>query len=580
MRFISLSLLAAAAALPGCAVSVDYTGKTCSAPGDCPSGYVCGTGGTCQKEAAGDPDGSVNPSDGGSGAPDAGAADGGGCLDTKNDPNNCGSCGTVCNAPQGGLPACSGGRCVGSCFNSGEQVCGAGLGGGGYCANLNTAPSNCGSCGHSCGSDSCVGGQCVPGCTGAGLRLCGTPATCVDVTTDPSNCGLCGIACQPPTGGIGTQCSNGACVGQCVQGQALCGADAASKGGGYCADFLTDLQNCGSCGNPCTGSGASCVAGTCNIPSMKIWMPEAPNPNNFAWQGRQTRFRSTTGQGCTSLVAMAMGPTAFCYASQGGQLMCAGRIYQTNFGSSFKAVANITGVDQILIGPSSICVHTTVNGVGQAQCLGANGNGQFGSGTTNSTTQWSYWGSGLAIDALAVGSWGTLCGRQPNSVVSCSGVNYGLTPTVAFTSATSVWLSGNNPKFNDQMVVRASGGNADCQVTNSGSLLCRDGNYRGNSVVDGGWRQMPNLLGIPEACWLESSGLLMCDQTTNPLNFGSQVLAIALEPNSDSLCAAWNDGSITCIGDNTDFKLGVGSSTPLTSEQMVAPRGSISTTCH
>ncbi|HEY8039719.1 MAG TPA: hypothetical protein VIF15_07990, partial [Polyangiaceae bacterium] len=53
---------------------------------------------------------------------------GGSCVNTTNDPKNCGSCGATCG---GGL-VCSSGKCAVGCA-TGQTLCGAGT-----CANLQT----------------------------------------------------------------------------------------------------------------------------------------------------------------------------------------------------------------------------------------------------------------------------------------------------------------------------------------------------------------------------------------------------------------------------------------------------------
>jgi alpha-tubulin suppressor-like RCC1 family protein len=69
----------------------------------------------------------------------------GACIDTRSDPNNCGSCGTVCTTtdPQASGAACFGGSC--------EPVCNAPYTGcAGSCVDTSSDPNNCGSCGQVC----------------------------------------------------------------------------------------------------------------------------------------------------------------------------------------------------------------------------------------------------------------------------------------------------------------------------------------------------------------------------------------------------------------------------------------------
>ena len=73
---------------------------------------------------------------------------------------------------------------------------------------------------------------------------------CVSAETDNNNCGGCGNIC---TGG--QTCQGGAC---CPSGQYGCF--------GACLNVETDNNNCGGCGTKCT-SGQTCQSGTCTCPS-------------------------------------------------------------------------------------------------------------------------------------------------------------------------------------------------------------------------------------------------------------------------------------------------------------------------
>ena len=81
----------------------------------------------------------------------------------------------------------------------------------------------------------------------AGQTAC--PGGCVNTTTSSNNCGACGNVC---TGG--KTCTNSACV--CPAGRTDCT--------GTCVDLATDSNNCGACGTVCTG-GTACGASTCSV---------------------------------------------------------------------------------------------------------------------------------------------------------------------------------------------------------------------------------------------------------------------------------------------------------------------------
>ena len=146
------------------------------------------------------------------------------CTNLSGDVSNCGSCGHACGSGE----FCAGGSCV-PC----SPVCG------GACVDLTADSANCGSCGNAClASEVCTGSACVTCST-----LCG--GACVDLTAE-ANCGSCGNACL-----ASEVCTNGACV-TC---STLCG--------GACADLANDNLNCGSCGNACP-PGESCGSGSCS----------------------------------------------------------------------------------------------------------------------------------------------------------------------------------------------------------------------------------------------------------------------------------------------------------------------------
>ena len=158
------------------------------------------------------------------------------CVDTTNDPANCGSFGTWC--PVGEV--CSGGQCALDC-NGGTTKC-ANL-----CVDTQSDPKNCGFCGNACpGAMVCTQGGCNTSCQG-GTSQCGQ--ACVDLKVDPSNCGQCGNAC--PGGQV---CSNGQCALTCGSGLTKCG--------NFCVDTTNDQKNCGKCGFVCQGTD-KCISGSC-----------------------------------------------------------------------------------------------------------------------------------------------------------------------------------------------------------------------------------------------------------------------------------------------------------------------------
>ena len=161
---------------------------------------------------------------------------GGACADTRDDPRNCGACGTVC----GDGEICRDGVCTFSC-PSGQVACGDG------CYNLSASPNHCGACGNACDAGQvCSEGACDSACP-AGQVEC--EGGCFDTATSRDHCGACGNACAD-----GESCTDGACVAVCPGSQQLCD--------GGCFDLDSSRTHCGACGVAC-GAGEVCVNGGC-----------------------------------------------------------------------------------------------------------------------------------------------------------------------------------------------------------------------------------------------------------------------------------------------------------------------------
>ena len=124
----------------------------------------------------------------------------GACADLRSDTSNCGTCGTACGSGEG----CVDGGCRG-----GAQVCPTGYltcdqpDGGFFCVDSSDDPENCGGCGVSCGTDLCRSSGCVcldpltpcPVDAGPGVPPDAGLTACADLTHDVNDCGSCGRAC-------------------------------------------------------------------------------------------------------------------------------------------------------------------------------------------------------------------------------------------------------------------------------------------------------------------------------------------------------------------------------------------------
>ncbi len=321
----------------GRCVSINSDSFNCGAcAAECPTGQVCSEGACALRCAA------PLTECGGAASGDGGVARR--CADTRNDRENCGACGTRCEAGQ----VCEGGACVVSCV-AGETVCS------GRCIDTQTDRAHCGACGMACAAGQiCTAGACRTSCP-AGQEVCGD--RCVSLTTDSGNCGMCGAACA-----TGQACAGGRCEIACPTGQTACGAacvttatDPANCGacgmacptgqvcsegacrsgcsgtltecvaGGVrlCADTQTDRRNCGTCGTAC-GAGQSCAAGVC-VTSCPTGQAEcggvcATLANDPAHCGA-CGVSCAAGQRCVSGACVTSCPT--------GQTVCSGLCVST-----------------------------------------------------------------------------------------------------------------------------------------------------------------------------------------------------------------------------------------------------------
>ena len=115
------------------------------------------------------------------------------CVDPRNDPANCGSCGTACASGE----VCNTGTCSSAC-GVGTEACS------GRCVDSQVDPSNCGSCGNACAmGEVCSMGTCALNCSGGTVDCDGA---CVDLAANVNHCGACDVACM-----TGTACRDGSC---------------------------------------------------------------------------------------------------------------------------------------------------------------------------------------------------------------------------------------------------------------------------------------------------------------------------------------------------------------------------------
>jgi hypothetical protein len=246
----------------GCEINVKTDHDNC---GTC--GSICNAQATCQSGAC-----NIGSCPAGTGNCDNNAANG--CeTNVTSSTANCGSCGTVCAAVNG-TNSCANSACSPSC-NGGFGNC-DGNGANGCEADLNTNINNCGVCGKNCvagnaSSTSWRAGACKPicnagfgDCDGKGENGCETNTSAgVPGGGQISNCGACGNTCSVANGA--PSCTNGTCGIQSCSG-AFANCDG-SYANGCESNTNSDVNNCGGCGNKCSAAGGtpSCTNGVCGI---------------------------------------------------------------------------------------------------------------------------------------------------------------------------------------------------------------------------------------------------------------------------------------------------------------------------
>lgn len=128
----------------------------------------------------------------------------------------------------------------------------------GSCTNVQSDNENCGACGTVCeAGDRCDGtGQCAPTCA-AGTELCN--GECVDVTADSDNCGACGNVCPG-----GQRCNGmGVCAATCEPSFLSCGGKCIdpTSNDSYCG-ATADCAGANA-GTDCTTSNGVCSNSVC-----------------------------------------------------------------------------------------------------------------------------------------------------------------------------------------------------------------------------------------------------------------------------------------------------------------------------
>lgn len=259
----------------GCEITLGTTTEHCAACGDkCAPGVACifdnkTYRGTC-----------------GCAAPLLDCSGGAKCTDPRIDDANCGTCGTVCEPPEGltapphshygcGNSECGKLKCdqAPPYYNFTDCNNDIKLGAASDGCEVDLARpdnDNCGACNNKCKD----GQQCFfdqmrgPICEcPAGTRFCSEQSTCIDTSADPNNCGGCSLACPTPAEPVlfhaTATCRSGQCGTECQEGWADCNGDMRD---GCEVDLSKDPDHCGECGVSCDHSILQpCVGGKCAV---------------------------------------------------------------------------------------------------------------------------------------------------------------------------------------------------------------------------------------------------------------------------------------------------------------------------
>ena len=200
-----------------------------------------------------------------------------GCnVNSNTDPNNCGGCNDVCNLPNA-TSTCSTGQCTIASCNSGFQNC-DNVASNGCEATPPRRPRTAAACGNVAtrptprrrAPTARAPSSCNPNfanCDGNIANGCE-----VNTQTDPNNCGGCGVKCA--LANASATLHDGACtIASCTNGFADCDKNPSD---GCEVNIDNDPNNCGGCGNACSlpHATANCSGGVCGVSSCTAGFAE------------------------------------------------------------------------------------------------------------------------------------------------------------------------------------------------------------------------------------------------------------------------------------------------------------------
>ena len=232
-----------------------------------------------------------------------------GCETPLTGVNNCTGCGVAC-VPDHAVGDCGGGSCqVGMC-DAGWADCDGDPDNG--CETNTGRPENCGGCGIQCQVSppiGCNGDICAGVLCPEDQADCDGNDTCEADLSSDATCGSCGVQCAfdggvDGHGSIGCSVENSTpgqlawgCEVSCTDGFADCDGDYRNG----CEVDLTDLNNCGGCGNVCTKTRAAptCENRVCEVGSCDLDWGDCDNDDlDCETQLNSANDCGTCGNGC------------------------------------------------------------------------------------------------------------------------------------------------------------------------------------------------------------------------------------------------------------------------------------------
>lgn len=255
-----------------------------------------------------------------------------GCETPLNTLTDCGTCGAPCAVAMGN-PSCTTGACVSTGCRPGYADCDLSPTNG--CETSLDGLANCGSCGTVCdppnGTGSCSGSVCRVVACDAGFGDCDLVASngCETPLTTLANCGGCGTACSRPNGAA--SCASGTCaLGACNPTFGNCDLNESNG----CESTLTTLTNCASCGAACVRADATptCAAGVCDVASCNAGFADC---DAMAATGCETPLTTNASCGACGVACTRANATASCASGSCALLSC-----NVGFGNCDLGAAN------------------------------------------------------------------------------------------------------------------------------------------------------------------------------------------------------------------------------------------------